>query len=96
MGDKNLSKDDFFRDKITAGKGGYIDMKLFLNCNAIKKLGSEIKDIVEACKDSKNVEISKDKKMIRRTANKELPAKTGSMKKRDSKAQEKEDAKNPE
>ena len=93
LGDKNLSKDDFFRDKITSGKGGYIDLKLFLNCNKIKSMGIDVKMIVEACSESKEVEVSKDKKMIRRLDNKELPAKTGSMKKRDSKANGKEESK---
>lgn len=93
LGDKNLEKDDFFRDKITAGKSGYIDLKLFLNCNKIKKMGIDVKMIVEACSDSKEVEISKDKKMIRRSNNKELPTKSGSLKKRDAKAAEKEESK---
>jgi hypothetical protein len=83
MGDKNLEKDDFFRDKITAGKSGYIDLKMFLNCNKIKKMGIDVRTIVEACTGSDQVEISKDKKMIRRKDNKELPAKSGSLKKRD-------------
>ena len=86
LGDKNLGRDDFFRDKITASKSGYIDLKLFLNCNKIKNMGINIQQIIDACSDSKEVEISKDKKMIRRTGNKELPAKTGSIRKRDVKA----------
>ena len=89
MGDKNLEKDDFFREKITAGKSGYIDLKIFLNCNKIKKMGIDVKTIAEACTGSDHVEISKDKKMIRRKDNKELPAKSESLKKRVAKAAEK-------
>jgi len=29
MGDKNLARDDFFRDKIKANKNGYITLTLF-------------------------------------------------------------------
>ena len=75
LGDKNLSTDDFFREKITASEAGYIDLKLFLNCNKIKTMGIEIQEIVDACADSETVQISKDKKMIRRMKNKELPPK---------------------
>lgn len=85
LGDKNLERDDFFRGKISEGKSGYIDLKLMLNCNKIKSLGITIDEIVDACKNSTEVEVSKDKKQIRRMKNKDLPAKTGSMKKRDSK-----------
>lgn len=38
MGDKNLARDDFFRDKIKANKNGYITLTLFQNCNKIKSL----------------------------------------------------------
>lgn len=91
LGDKNLAKDDFFRGKISEAKAGYIDLKLMLNCNKIKNMNITIEQIVNACKDSKEVEISKDKKMVRRMKNKELPEKTGTMKKRDSKVASKQE-----
>lgn len=93
LSDKNLSGEDFFREKIAASKAGYIDLKLFLNCNKVKNMGIDINDIVEACADSKTVEISKDKKMIRRMKNQELPPRNEKGKKRDVKGQQKEGAK---
>lgn len=49
----------------------------------------DVQDIVDACGDSEAVEVSKDKKMIRRVKNKELPARNEKGKKRDNKAQQK-------
>lgn len=48
------------------------------------------KDIFEACKDSKEIEFSRDKNKVRRVGNKALPEQTGSLKKRDSKAASKQ------
>ena len=93
LGDKNMSMDDFFRGKISESKAGYIDLKLMLNCNKIKNMGITVEQIVEACQDSKEIEISKDKKMVRRMKNKELPPKVAGMKKRDLKAQGKQEGK---
>ena len=94
LSDKNLANEDFFREKIAAGKGGYIDLKLFLNCNKVKNMGIDLQEIIDACADSATVEISKDKKMIRRMKNQELPPRSEKGKKRDVKGQEKEDKKN--
>lgn len=92
LGDANLSKDDFFRDKILEDKAdGYIQLDIFQKCNAIKKMSITIDDIAKACKDSKDLELSKDLKKIRRTGNKALPEKTGSLKKRDAKASTKKE-----
>lgn len=93
LSDKNLSNEDFFREKITASKAGYIDLKLFLNCNKVKNMGIDMEEIIDACTDSQSVEISKDKKMIRRMKNKELPPRNEKGKKRDAKNQQKEGAK---
>jgi hypothetical protein len=61
-----------------------------LKCNKVKKLGvNKATQIVTALKDSKEVEISKDRLRIRRTGNAALPEKTGTTKKRDTKAEEK-------
>ena len=91
LSDKNLQSDDFFREKIVSAKEtGYIDLKLFLNCNKVKNMGIDVQDIVDACNDSESVQISKDKKMIRRMKNKELPPKVERGKKRDAKAQAKD------
>ena len=87
LGDKNLSKDDFFRKLITEDKKtGYVKLEVFQNCNAIKKLKISNKEIAEACKDSKEIEFSKDNTKVRRIGNKALPEQTGSLKKRESKA----------
>lgn len=92
LGDLNLAKDDFFRDKILEDKAdGYVELDVFQKCNAIKKLNLTVAEIAKACADSKAVEISKDDKKIRRIGNKALPEKTGSLKKRDNKAQAKKE-----
>ena len=98
LSDKNLESDTFFREKITASEAGYVDLKLFLNCNKVKNMGIDVAEIVDACADSETVQISKDKKMIRRMKNQELPPKVEKGKKRDAKAQAKDGQKgeNPE
>ena len=84
LSDGNLARDDFFRGKIESNKaGGYIPLSLFQNCNKVKKMQITDAQIVEAVKDSTLVELSDDKKSLRRTGNKPLPAQTGSMRKRD-------------
>ena len=70
---------------------GYVDLEVFQKCNAIKKMNLTIDDIAKACADSKTLELSKDKKKIRRAANQALPEKTGTLKKRDNKAQAKKE-----
>ena len=45
-------------------------MSLFLNCNKIKKMKITEEQIAESCTDSELVELSEDKKMIRRKENK--------------------------
>ena len=66
LSDKNLARDDFFRDKITASKVGFVDLALFQNCNKIKSMSITSKDIAESLKESKALEISKDGKMVKR------------------------------
>jgi hypothetical protein len=90
LGDANLAIDDFFRDLVGQNKDGYIDIGFILKCNKIKKLGvNSSKQIADAIADSKDVELDKEGKKIRRTANKALPAKIATSKKRDAKAEEK-------
>lgn len=94
LGDKNLERDDFFRDEITKNKkGGYVALTCFLNCNKVKTMKITIEEIAAACTDSKLVELSDDNKSIRRKDNRPLPAQTGSNRKRDAKAKGKEEAK---
>ena len=47
----------------------------------------------EACAGSADVEVSKDGLMVRRKGNKKLPAQTGTLKKRESKALSKQASK---
>lgn len=89
MGDDNLSKDEFFRKKIEEGKDGYMDIQFIMQCNKIKKLGVKSEEIVTAIKDSELVEASEDGSMVRRKDNKALPEQTGTLKKRDQKAEDK-------
>ena len=93
LGDLNLARDDFFRDVITKTEGGYVDITNFLNCNKVKKMNVNAEAIAAAVEDSTAVELSKDKKSVRRANNKALPEKTGNMKKREQKAAEKEEEK---
>lgn len=91
LGDSNLERDEFFREKIESDKDGYIDIKLFLNCNKIKQKGiKEISMIAEAVDGSEEVELSECKTRIRRKDNKKLPEKkVRTLRKRESKASEK-------
>ena len=94
LGDANLAKDEFFREKIESGTGGYIDLALFQKCNNIKKMNLTNEDIATACKESKVLELSEDAKQIRRVDNKALPEKVAFIKKRDAKtATKKEESK---
>mmetsp|Transcript_42604 Transcript_42604/g.65339 ORF Transcript_42604/g.65339 Transcript_42604/m.65339 type:complete len:125 (+) Transcript_42604:64-438(+) len=94
LGDENLAKDDFFRDLIGSGTDGYVALESFLKCNKVKKLNVGAIQMAAALKESTELELSEDEKSIRRKDNKALPTKTGSLKKRDQKAERKDDAKN--
>jgi hypothetical protein len=90
LGDENISKDEFFRDIISSDKDGFVPFSNILKCNKVKKLGvSSAKQLADACKDSTEVEVSKDGLKVRRFGNKALPEKTGTNKKRETKAEEK-------
>ena len=93
LGDVNLARDEFFREKITSGKGGYLSINLFLNCNKLKKMSLNEAQIAEACVDSGELEVHEDKLQIRRRDNKPLPVMTGTMKKREGKVADKEEVK---
>ena len=90
LSDGNLSKDEFFRDMIEKHKEGYLSFEVIMKCNKVKKMGiKSVKELAEACKNSDAIEVSKDGKMVRRANNKALPEKTGNLRKRDAKAEEK-------
>ena len=50
---------------------------MFLNCNKIKELKIKVKEIIDALDGSEKVEVSADKKQIRRAHNLALPPKEG-------------------
>ncbi|CAI2372682.1 unnamed protein product [Moneuplotes crassus] len=69
--DKNLKKDRFFHSKISADKEGWVDISFIMNCNKVKQLTTNQEDVVEAIKDSTEVEF--DTGGVRRRGNKALP-----------------------
>ena len=94
LGDANLSKDEFFREMIEKHKEGYLSFEVIMKCNKVKKMGlKSVKELADACKGSDLIEVSKDGKMVRRAKNKALPEKTGNLRKRDAKAEDKKVAK---
>ncbi len=54
--DKNLSKDKFFHNKISADKEGWVDISFIMNCNKVKQLSTVQEEIVEAINESEEVE----------------------------------------
>ena len=74
MGDSNLTRDDFFREQIQSSKDGYIELKVFLNCNAVKKLGiTDLEVIKEHLEKSTTLEMNPKKTGVRRKGNMALP-----------------------
>jgi hypothetical protein len=91
-----LAKDDFFRDLISEGQEGYVDVAAFLKCNKVKKMNATTEMIAEAVASSEQLELNEDKTQLRRKGNKALPEKTGSLKKREQKQEAKTQAKEEE
>ena len=54
--DKNLETDQFFHGKISEAKDGYLDMQYIMNSNKIKQFTNNEQDIIDAIKDSTEVE----------------------------------------
>ena len=89
MGDTNLARDDFFRGKIEDDKDGYVDLKCFLNCNNVKKMGVDSAGLLaETLEKSTILELNAGKDKVRRVGNKALPEYT--KRKREVKAQQKD------
>ncbi|XP_065221458.1 la-related protein 7 [Planococcus citri] len=65
LGDVNLSKDRFFNGLLQ--ESPYIDIDIILNCNKIKKLTCNPKDIVKALKTSEILSVTDDGTKIYRT-----------------------------
>jgi len=61
LSDKNLKGDKFFHNKISADKEGWIDVSFIMNCNKIKKLTTDMDEVIGAIKESTEVEYDKGK-----------------------------------
>lgn len=73
LGDANLSRDQFFYSKIQETDEGYVPLEFFEKCNNIKKLEASTANIIEAVKDSQELELNESQTAVRRVGNKELP-----------------------
>ena len=75
MSDSNLVRDKFFRDQIESNKDGWVSIPVFLNCNKVKAMNIRSEQIVAAIMDGPSVylELSIDKKRLRRIGNPKLP-----------------------
>ena len=94
LGDANLSRDDFFRERIEANKDGYVELTVFLNCNNVKKLGVKTTAVLaDTLASSTALELNEAKTGVRRKDNMVLPQKTGTLRKRDAKASGKDQVK---
>ena len=97
LSDSNLSHDKYFHEKISGNAENWLDIAEILNCNKVKKMNITSDQIAEAVKDSQQVEVSEDRKKVRRAGKKALPelvkkADDG-QRKRDAKAANKEEEK---
>ena len=72
LSDKNLETDSFFHDLLSNSKDHYIFTGVLLNCNKIKKLTTDINDIIAAIELSELFTLSKDKIKFKRNKE-ELP-----------------------
>ena len=72
--DRNLERDYFYRAKIEEGENGYVDLKIVQNSKVLRKMEVKMEQMVDAVKDSKEVELSEDKTKIRRVGNKPMPS----------------------
>lgn len=73
LSDGNLSRDSFFNSKIREDPHGYLDLLFILNCNKIKSMTVSKETIVDAIKDSTEVESDETGNRIRRKGNKAVP-----------------------
>lgn len=73
LSDENLKTDQFFQEKIKSDPEGYLDVGLFDKCNKIKKLNVSKEQIVQAIKQSKDVELDSSEERVKRKDNKPLP-----------------------
>ena len=48
LSDKNLSTDEFFRNKISASSEGWLDMAFIMSCRKLKTLTTNVEEVVAA------------------------------------------------
>ncbi len=91
LSDKNLETDSFFHELISNSKDHYIFTGVLLNCNKIKKLTTDINDIIAAVEASELFTLSKDKIKLKRNKD-DLPELKllGKKRENEEKVQEKE------
>jgi len=90
LSDKNISKDKFFYDLIKNNENGFINLNVFLKCNAIKKNNYTIDDIIEGIKLSNELELNESLNKVKRKNN-ILPKFELLLKKRKKKKENKEE-----
>lgn len=66
LSDANLQKDRFLMQQMTSCAGGYIDLDVFLRCNKILSLTSDIEVLTNAVATSKTLVVDKEKKRVSR------------------------------
>ena len=73
LGDTNLSRDQFFYEKIAESADGYLPLEFIEKCNKIKQLSATRANILEAVGKSEELEANEAGDAIRRVGNKALP-----------------------
>lgn len=73
LGDTNLSRDQFFHNKIQENDEGYLPIEFIEKCNKIILLEASRANILEAIKASTELEANESGDSVRRIGNKALP-----------------------
>lgn len=73
LSDANLSRDQFFYSKIQETDDGFIALDSFEKCNNVKKLNASLGNIIDAIKQSSELELNESQTAVRRAGNRELP-----------------------
>lgn len=95
LSDKNLSKDAFFHGKMSENGDHYLNFEFIENCNAIKRLGVTRAELIEAAKESPEIELNEAQDSIRRAGNKLLPELKVAEKKAKAEGEKKENGAKP-
>jgi len=73
LSDLNLKQDEFFHNIISKNDEHTIPIESLLNCNKIKKLNATQDSIIEAIKDSQQIEVGSDGSSVKRKGDRPLP-----------------------